>query len=117
MTAPQDHEEWIKDYDDSSQLHHHNDLLNQQQLEERKKMEWEPKDNSINIFKNKYKNKDSDPLLTGNGLVDGKEWKVKAWKNEDKNGKSYFSLKFYEPQDSGQGYSKPQKTADDEIPF
>ena len=117
VTPEQTNEQWLRDYDDAYEASHHNDLLTQQQLQERKKMAWEPKDNSISIFKNKYKSKDSDPLLTGNGLVGGEEWKVKAWKNEDKNGQPYFSLKFSKPQDSGQGYSKPQKTADDEIPF
>ena len=72
------------------------------------------KDNSINIFKNKYRSRVSAPLLDGKGLINGEEWKVKAWKNEDKNGHPYFSLKFSKPQDSGQVYSKPQKTADDE---
>ena len=114
MSAPSDEDGWMREFDDASGASHHNDLLNQQQQEERKKMAWEPKDNSINIFKNKYRSRDSAPLLDGKGLINGEEWKVKAWKNEDKNGQPYFSLKFSKPQDSGQGYSKPQKTADDE---
>lgn len=49
--------------------------------------------NSGAIFKNKYKESDKHPDLTGPLNVDGVEYQVAAWSNEsDKLGK-YLSLK------------------------
>ena len=110
-------EEYFRDYDETAEALHHNEQLIQQQREERK-MAWEPKNNKIGIFKNKFKNKEKDPTLTGRGLVGGIEYKVAGWKNIDKNGDPYISLSFTIPQDSGQRYAPaPAPTTDEDFPF
>jgi len=109
-------EEFFRDYDDAAQAAHHNEQLIQQQREERK-MAYEPKDNSLALFMNDKKSKDTDPLLTGKGLVNGTEYRVAAWKNISKAGKPYLGLKLELPQDKASSYSKPQPTPEEDFPF
>jgi len=117
MSAPSDEDGWMREYDDASGASHHNDLLTQQQQEERKKMAWEPQDNIIGIFKNKFKKTESDFAFKGDGLVNGKHWVVKGWINLDKNGSKYINLKFEPPQDKAQSYSKPAPSHDEDFDF
>ena len=107
-------EEWFQDYDEAAQAAHHNEQLTQQQREERK-MAFEPKDNSLALFMNDKKSKDTEPMLTGKGLVNGTEYRVAAWKNVSKAGKPYLSIKLSLPQDNGSSYSKPKQEED--FPF
>ena len=101
-------EEFFRDYDEAAQAAHHNEQLIQQQREERK-MAYEPQDNRIGLFKNDYRKKDGDPIMTGKGLVGGIEYEIAAWKNvSQKTGVEYLGLKFQLPKDKGSSYSKPQ---------
>ena len=49
--------------------------------------------NSGAIFKNKYKESDKHPDLTGPLNVDGVEYQVAAWSNENDRQGKYLSLK------------------------
>lgn len=55
-------------------------------------MEYKQKDNELRLFKNKYKNSDNHPDMTGKGLVSGKKVKVSAWANKDKNGSTWLKV-------------------------
>jgi uncharacterized protein (DUF736 family) len=57
----------------------------------------EQKDNTGVIFKNDYKEKDSQPDYKGKALIDGVEKEIALWINESKNGKKYFSAAFSAP--------------------
>jgi len=110
-----EHEQWFKEYDDGLEALNHNEQLLQQRYEGRK-MAYEPKDNTLNIFKNKFKNKENDPDFTGDALVGGKHWRALAWKNKDKNGNTYLGIKFKPPQESAQKFptvSDVSKVEDD----
>jgi len=113
------HEEFFRNYDETAEALHHNEQLIQQQREERK-MAWEPMDNYISIFKNKYKTEAKHPYLTGKGLVGGVQYKVAAWKKvSEETGETFLNLKFELPKDKGSSYSKPQPepTTDEDFPF
>jgi len=110
------HEEFFRDYDEAAGAAHHNDQLIQQQREERK-MPFEPKDNSVALFKNDYKNKEKEPDMKGKGLVGGTEYEVAAWNNVSKKGVEYLGLQFKLPQDKGSSYSKPQPKPQPEEDF
>jgi len=111
-------EEFFRDYDEAAGAAHHNEQLIQQQREERK-MAYEPKDNSIALFKNDYRKKETDPEMTGKGLIGGVEYKVAAWKNVSKSGKTYLGLKFSLPRDMGSSYprSEPEPQPEEDFPF
>ena len=109
-------EEFFRDYDEAAGAAHHNEQLIQQQREERK-MAYEPRDNSIALFKNDYRKKDDDPVMKGKGLVGGVEYEVAAWKNVSKKGVQYMGLKFQLPRDKGSSYSKPQPEPQPEEDF
>ena len=109
-------ESWLRDYEDGMQALNHNEELIQQRREERK-MPYEQKDNSLNLFVNKFKKDGSrEPDFTGDALVDGKEWKVSGWKNKDKNGNTYLGIQFKSPQDSATRFPQAQKTSNSD-PF
>lgn len=76
-------------------------------------MAYETKDNTGSLFPNKKKEKDTHPNITGNAMVDGKEYWVSIWSKRDKNGNPWHSMAFT-PKD--QAKSKPP-AADEEIPF
>ena len=109
-------EEFFRDYDDAAGAAHHNEQLIQQQREERK-MAYEPKDDTITLFMNDKKENERHPLMTGKGLVEGKQFRAAAWKNTSKSGKSYMTIKLSLPQDSANGYEKEERKAGKEIPF
>jgi len=109
-------ESWLQDYNDAMQALNHNEELIQQRQEERK-MPYEQKDNSLNLFTNKFKKNSDQPDFTGDALVDGKEWKASAWKNEDKNGNLYLGVSFRPPQDSAKRFPQAQKKASGSDPF
>jgi uncharacterized protein (DUF736 family) len=55
-------------------------------------MQYEKKDNEVRLFKNKYKNTDNHPDMTGKGKVNGKDIKASAWANTDKNGNKWLKI-------------------------
>lgn len=94
-------------------------------------MAYEPKDNSGSLFKNDRREKDTHAHARGSALIDGVEYYVDAWTNEDRNGNKYQSLKFKRKdaqapradrdqqhrQNLGNGGFAPTPDLDDEIPF
>lgn len=50
-------------------------------------MAFEQKPNSGALFRNERREKDGDPQATGQALIDGVEYWVKAWTNEGQKGK------------------------------
>ena len=105
-------ESWVQDYNDAMQALNHNEELIQQRREVSKKMPYEQKDNSLNLFVNKFKKEGTkEPDFTGDALVDGREWKASAWKNKDKNGNTYLGLSFRPPQDSATRFPQAQKAS------
>jgi hypothetical protein len=82
-------------------------------------MAYEMKDMSGSVFKNKKRDRDTSPNLTGSALIFGKEVWVNAWVKEDKNGDKWISFAFKEKQPQGTS-SAPKQTPsnlDDSIPF
>jgi len=98
-------------------------------------MAYEQRDNSGSLFKNTYKQRDNQPDYTGNGIVDGTEYRVSAWVKDGAKGK-FFSLSFTPKEESGESATAPTKPSpqkpvsktsskhqideldiDDEIPF
>ena len=79
----------------------------------------EQKDNSGAIFKNDYKEKETQPDYKGKAMIDGKEKEVAMWLNESKTGIKYFSVKFSEPYQAEveAGYGHKPKDEKDDLPF
>jgi uncharacterized protein (DUF736 family) len=50
-------------------------------------------DNSGALFTNEYKKTDQQPDFKGNITINGKNFKLSAWKNKGKEGKNFISLK------------------------
>ena len=82
-------------------------------------MAYEQKDDTITLWMNDKKSKDTDPLMTGKGLVKGKEVRAAAWKNISKAGSSYMNIKISEPQDNAQRFDQApsRKEQSNEVPF
>lgn len=57
-------------------------------------MAYETKPNTGALFKNDRREKDSHPNAKGSALIEGVEYWVSSWTNEDRNGNKYQSLKF-----------------------
>lgn len=66
--------------------------------------DFEHNDNTISIFKNGYKNKDSQPDYKGSGVIDGKKKQISCWEKETRNGDTFLSCAI---QDS---YVKPTES-------
>lgn len=77
------------------------------------------------IFYNEKKLTEKSPDLTGNFLLEGKEWKISLWKNTSNDGKEYLSASISElttennqpkanyqsaPQPGGQPIIRPEPT-------
>jgi hypothetical protein len=83
----------------------------------------EHKENTGVLFRNKYKEKDSQPDYKGTALIDGKLKEVALWINTSKNNVQYFKAQFQdstkEVEQGGiqkdQEIKKEQK--DDGLPF
>jgi len=69
------------------------------------------KDNSVALWKNQKKQKDTDPAYTGRGMVNGKEVRAVAWININKKNENSpdFNIKFNDPND--------QNTNKNGVPF
>lgn len=57
-------------------------------------MAYEQRDNSGSLFKNDRREKDTHAHVRGSAMIDGVEYWIDAWTNEDRNGNKYQSLKF-----------------------
>ncbi len=100
--------------EDLSDLNHQ-EQLHQRQQEEKRMSDFEQKDNTLTLWMNDKKTKPTDPLMTGKGLIDGKEKRVAAWKNTSKAGKPYMTIKVNDPLDART--SAPAPVDVDDIPF
>lgn len=85
-------------------------------------MAYETRELSGSIFRNKKKNTDKHPDLTGEAKIDGKTYWVNGWKKTDKNGDTWVSLAFKEKDFSEAIPKEPQASvaedmSDDPIPF
>lgn len=97
-------------------------------------MAYEPKDNTGSLFKNDRREKDTHANARGSAMIDGVEYYLDAWTNEDRNGNKYQSIKFKrktgadgrgetkQPYSSGESNGgwvgqAPAGDLDDEIPF
>lgn len=81
---------------------------------------YEQKDNSGSVWHNERKRNDRDPGYTGSALIDGKEYYVSLWVNDDKRkpGKKRLSMSFNPKDDAPARASAPvDDLADDDIPF
>jgi uncharacterized protein (DUF736 family) len=112
-----EHQAWLDDYENSQEWEHEQQLLHQRYTE--KKMAYEQKDDTITLWMNDKKSKDTDPLMTGKGLVKGKEVRAAAWKNISRAGSSYMNIKISEPQDNAQRFDQApsRKEQPSEVPF
>ena len=110
-----EHQAWLDDRETSQAWEHEQQLLHQRYKE--KKMAYEQKDDTITLWMNDKKAKDTDPLMTGKGLVKGKEVRAAAWKNVSKAGSSYMNIKISEPQDNAQRFDVAENATPKEVPF
>lgn len=61
-------------------------------------MAYEQRNNNGSLFKNDRKQNDRQPDLTGTAIINGKTWRVSAWKKTSRDGsKTFLSLEFNEP--------------------
>ena len=81
-------------------------------------MAYEVRDMCGSVFKNKRKDKDTSPALTGTGMIFGREVWINAWVKVDKNGDKWISFAFKEKDSKGDPSTKSSKElTDDDIPF
>lgn len=57
-------------------------------------MTYDTKDNTGALFKNDKREKDTHAHARGTATIDGVEYFIDAWTNQDRNGNRYQSLKF-----------------------
>ena len=77
------------------------------------------------VFKNNFKDNERKPDFKGEGNFSGIVFEVAAWERKDKNGNTYFSLKFSEPFNKEvheQSNTKPKESftiteTEDPLPF
>lgn len=57
-------------------------------------MAYELRDMGGTMFKNKRKEKENQPDMTGDVKINGEVYWVSAWKKSDKNGDTFYSFGF-----------------------
>lgn len=83
----------------------------------------EHKENTGVLFRNKYKEKDSQPDYKGTALIDGKLKEVAMWVNTSKSNVQYFKAQFQDStKEVEQGgiqkdHEIKKKQIDDDLPF
>lgn len=82
-------------------------------------MAYEMKDMSGSVFKNRKRDRDTSPHLTGSCKIEGKEYWVNVWTKIDKNGDEWFSFGFKEKLPKQEQAREPVIRDDfgDSIPF
>lgn len=78
-----------------------------------------PKPGSFTLFKNDYREKETQPEYKGTGAdLDGKPMDIAAWVKESKTGKKFFSIKISEPfQKSEEPAKNPGLAREEDDPF
>ena len=71
--------------------------------------EYEMKDNTFALFRNKNKEKDTQPDYQGDIMVEGKKLRLSAWLQESKAGSKYITGQVQEPWDGKGGKKKEDK--------
>lgn len=62
--------------------------------------DYTPKPGTFTLFKNEYKEKETQPDYRGDGAgVDGEPLEIAGWIKEARNGKKFISLKIQEPRE------------------
>lgn len=81
-------------------------------------MPYETRDNTGSMFKNNRKERENQPDMTGEIMVEGKLFWLNAWRKVDKNNNPWysFSVKPKEIRDSAPAEGK-RAPIDDDIPF
>lgn len=87
----------------------------------------ERNNNSGVLFRNNKREKDSQPMYTGDCMVNGVELRIAAWVKTSQSGNSYMSLSFSIPQPAPQPaqaqpaqpvtYAQPAPMAPDNDPL
>lgn len=62
--------------------------------------QYERKNNSATLFTNSFKDSDKHPDMKGEALIGDVVYKMSAWRNSDKNGNDYYSMKFQTEQEA-----------------
>lgn len=70
-------------------------------------MAYETRDNSGSLFKNNYKEKETQPDRTGKAKIGGVEYKISGWVKKTQSGDQYLSLSFQLPKEQQQQTSAP----------
>lgn len=71
------------------------------------------------LFRNDKKSKETDRDFQGEVTVEGKEYWISSWVNENKEGRKYFKLKL-KPKDDAPAKPTPQQSnsfTNEDIPF
>jgi hypothetical protein len=83
-------------------------------------MAYEQRDMNGSAFKNKRKERDSQPGYTGTVMIRGEEMWINMWyKGKDKNGDPWFSFSFTEKKPRQDQSQQSSSTFDDDsdVPF
>lgn len=84
-------------------------------------MSYETKELSGSMFKNKRKEKDTHPDLTGEAKIGGKLYWVSGWNKTDKNGNPWVSFALKEKDFSqakpSEKQSEPPSDVSDDLPW
>tara|TARA_B110000444_G_C18701283_1_gene529088 strand:- start:165 stop:449 length:285 start_codon:yes stop_codon:yes gene_type:complete len=73
------------------------------------------KDNTASMFKNSFKEKDSQPDMKGEAMVDGVEYKMACWKKKsEKSGDTYYSFNFQNKAYAEEMYGKKSEGGSNE---
>ena len=83
--------------------------------------EFQIKDQTGYLFKNKYKTADNHPTYKGTAKVNGMDKEIAAWVATGRSGDKYLSIRFSDPLDRTPNpdgtFGKKKDEFDDEIPF
>lgn len=80
-------------------------------------MAYEIRDNSGSMFKNRRKEKDSHPDMTGEIMVEGKLYWFNAWRKVDKNNNPWYSFAVKPKEIRDAAPEGKQAPVEDDIPF
>ena len=81
------------------------------------KKPFKHKKNNGSLFKNKKKEKDTQPDYTGQVDVADTLYNISAWLNESKSGKKYFKLQVSIPKPKQDPKEDKKPLDPDELPF
>ncbi len=77
---------------------------------------YELRDNSGTMFRNKRKEKENHPDWSGDVMVDGVTMWINGWEKKDKNGNVFYSFSF-KPKQAKAEQRGGNIGPDDDIPF